>query len=403
MKLYRMSVGAVLSAYPLFANDFLKNLPADTWYRVPNSAMRSVCASDSFPEISPYGPNGCRMVMEAWGGGAYDPAGKRLWIWGGGHGDYYGNELYAFDIETLSWKRITDPSPVTRLSQDPMPDGNPVSRHTYDGLAFITHVNRFFGYGGSMAGSGSGTEVTWVFDPAAKTWSKRDPSGNENRPASDCCNFTGEYDPQSKKVFIRDPHWLCAYDFDRNAWTHVMAWDRIWEAMKTVVDTRRHLLFSAGAGAFLVYDIQADKDVSSQWSTTGDTALIGGHAIGMAYDPKADALVGWMGGGAYVLDLQTKVWTRKSGIGAPAHALQTGTYGRFRYVPDDNVFILANGVDSSVYFYKHGVGAGLPVPGKIAAPRGPKPVSVELSGTRVILIRPEGATDALGKIYGGEK
>jgi hypothetical protein len=340
------------------------------------------------------------MVMEAWSGGTYDPVNKKLWVWGGGHGDYYGNELYAFNIETLKWERVTDPSPITQLSQDPIPDGSPASRHTYDGLAFITHANRFFGYGGSMAGNGYGTSVTWTFDPAAKKWFNMNPAGNANRPSTNCCNFSGEYDPVSRKVFMRDPNWLCAYDFDKNAWEHVQNLAHDWGPGKGVVDPKRRLYFTLGSDEFLVYDIAGNRDASADWNTTGDDALTGGYGPGAGYDAKADAIVGWMGGGPYVLDLASKTWSRKSATGAPTQQVGNGTFGRFRYIPDDNVFILVNGIDSDVYFYKHVSGGGLPVrkPGKTL--RRNTPLSVELSGTRVRFRRNGWIGDARGRIEG---
>lgn len=339
------------------ANPTLRDLPADTWYRAPGTKMRAVCPSDSqFPGIR--GSNGCQSVMGGWSGGAYDATGKRLWVWGGGHGNYYGNELYAFDVERLAWTRVTDPSPITTLSVDPMPDGSPVSRHTYDGLAFISHADRFFGYGGSMAGNGYGTQVTWTFDPTARQWRDMSPAGNGNRPATNCCNFSGEYDPGTRKVFLRDPNWLCAYDYDRNEWTRVKAWEHTWGPGKGVVDTKRRLLFTVGSKEFLVYDIDAGKDVSADWATTGGQELIDGYGVGAAYDSRSDRLVGWIGGAVFALDMGTKVWTRMSAQGAPAAQVETGTFGRFRYVPDDNVFILANGVDEDVYFYKLAAGGG---------------------------------------------
>lgn len=339
------------------ANPALRDLPADTWYRIPDSKLRGQCPSEAeFPTVR--GVGGCTMVVGAWSGGAYDAAGKRLWIWGGGHGDYYGNELYAFEVETLRWRRVTDPSPITSLSADPMPDGSPVSRHTYDGLAWISHANRFFGYGGSMAGNGYGTQVTWTFDPVEKKWRNMAPAGSDNRPATNCCNFNGEYDPASRKVFLRDPNWLCAYDFDRNEWTRIKSWSHDWGPGKGVVDTRRRLLFTLGSKEFLVYDIAAGTDVSADWMTTGGQPVIDGYGVGAAYDSKGDRLVAWVGGGVYVLDMATRAWTRMSGLGAPAKPQQNGTFGRFRYVPDDNVFLLVNDVDEDVYAYKLSAGGG---------------------------------------------
>ena len=85
---------------------------------------------DQFTPLN--GVGGCSMVMEAWSGVAYDEGDERMWIWEGGNADYWGKELYAYDIETLNWSRVTDFSVVKRdkLSLDPMPNGNPVSRHT---------------------------------------------------------------------------------------------------------------------------------------------------------------------------------------------------------------------------------------------------------------------------------
>jgi hypothetical protein len=354
-----LPVLAVLSATVIspHANELLKNLPADSWYKAADTPMRKVCPSETqFPDIR--GSNGCSMVMEGWSGGAYEAGRKRLWVWGGGHGDYWGDELYAFDVEAMKWLRVTDPAPITALSQDPMPDGSPVSRHTYDGLAFIGHADRLFAYGGSMGGNGYGTQVTWTFDPAATKWTDRIPAGKENGPATACCNFNGEYDPDSRLVFMRDPNWLCAYDYDKNAWTHVREWPHLWGPGKTVVDAKRHLLFTVGSGEFFAYDIRGNLDVTSRWKTSGGDSLINGWGVGAAYDAHSDCLVGWTGGGVWVLDMQAKTWSRKSAAGGPAKQLENGTFGRFRYVPDDNVFVLANGVDEDVYFYKLTAGGG---------------------------------------------
>jgi hypothetical protein len=344
---------------PVQANEMLKNLEADTWVKIPNTKMRSVCTTEAeFPTVQ--GVGGCNMVMGAWSGGAYAAASKKMWIWGGGHADYWGNELYAFDIESLQWTRITDPSPVTTeaLSQDPMPNGAPVSRHTYDGLAFIDHVGRLFAYGGSMGGNGYGTQVTWVFDPQTKTWTNRNPSGLENRPGANCCNFMGEYDPVSRKVYLRDPNWLCAYDYDKNSWAHIKSWEHNWDPGKGVIDTKRRLLITLGSKEFLVYDIAMDRDITVDWKTVGGEEIINGYGVGAAYDINSDQIVGWVGGAVQVLNMDSKVWVKKSNLGAPAKAIQQGTYGRFRYIPDDNVFILINGVDEDVYFYKLTAGAG---------------------------------------------
>jgi hypothetical protein len=76
-----------------------------------------------------------------------------------------------------------------------------------------------------------------------------------------------------------------------------------------------------------------------------------GGGAGLDYDAAGDRLVGWHGGAPYILDLSTRKWSRGSADGAPSAQQQTGTYGRWRYVPDRKVFILVTGADA-VYFYR---------------------------------------------------
>ena len=81
----------------------VEDLPAGQWYEVPNSRLRSV-----LPDPLP--PGNPKYITGAWSGGAYDTKRDRLIIWGGGHGDYGGNEMYAFDVNALSWSRIWGPN-----------------------------------------------------------------------------------------------------------------------------------------------------------------------------------------------------------------------------------------------------------------------------------------------------
>jgi hypothetical protein len=57
--------------------------------------------------------------------------------------------------------------------------------------------------------------------------------------------------------------------------------------------------------------------------------------------------------------MDTRVWTVNTPSGGPLNNTVNGTYGRWRYAPDVNAFILAVDVDSSVYFYKLTAGSGL--------------------------------------------
>jgi len=343
----------------------LINLPANTWYAVPNTHMRDVC----LPEGSAVdGFQGCGAIVEAWGGGAYDAVHRKMIIWGGGHETYYGNEVYAFDIPSARWERLNDPSPGP-FNRDPLADGKPVSRHAFDGLQYITHANRFFGYGGAQAQNGGGTHVTWTFDVDTKTWRNMLPAG-ASPGVGHVYQLSSAYDAKTRNVYMRDPFNLYAYNFDTNTWTTRMYWEHVWDPQTAAIDSRRDLYFTIGAGEWLVYDITNNSDVTANWITNGGNALIAEGAPGLAYDANSDNLVAWHGGAVHVLNMQTRAWTRKSAVGAPPLPASNGTFGRWRYVSQYNVFILVNSVDDNVYFYKHMTLAPPPTPD----PSGPQQV-----------------------------
>ncbi|HVE41723.1 MAG TPA: hypothetical protein VNM14_17660 [Planctomycetota bacterium] len=336
------------------------SMPADSWMAVPNSAMRSVAPTNGqFPGT--WGVSGPGMVIAAWGGGAFDAKRGRLVLWGGGHADYYGNELYAFDVATLKWLRLTDPFVNPVMDQEVNGDGTPNSRHTYGGLAYIAHADRFFGQAGSLAGIGFATcNRTWTFDFDAKKWTDRAPATTSGGGFGVNCS----YDPATKKV------WWCSsglwsYDYDANAWTKHNADEYYYHS--SAMDTKRGQMVIVGNGLVCSYDLKNANYTRQVWTTTGGDALISKGNIGLDYDPTIDRIVGWAGGSPYLLDPATKTWTAGSAVGASPPG-QNGIYGRWRYVPSANAFVVVTGFDENVYFYKASAGVGTPAPAPTPSP-----------------------------------
>jgi hypothetical protein len=354
------------------SEQLLLDLDAGTWFTPPNTKLRALC-----PAAGTEG--NCDAVISAWSGGAWDPAHNHMLVFGGGHVDYSGNELYSFDLATLSWSRLTDPSSPSYKDQDPLPDGQPISRHSYDGLSYLTHVNRFFAFGGSEWGMGGGSFETWTFETETKTWADMKPANPPTSP--NCCGHATAYDPRTQLLFLHQTNALFAYDYGTNAWNklgdfgNAPFWPRYENYGYKVgtVDTQRELLWFIGDKLYLAWDIDGGAPVTDSWVATGGATFTnapdvnghteevittgGGEVItaggpGLEYDPVSDALVAWVGGGPWVLDLKTKTWSQQSAAGAPAMPTDHGTYGRWRYVPRVNVFILVNGVDEDVHFFK---------------------------------------------------
>ena len=88
---------------------------------------------------------------------------------------------------------------------------------------------------------------------------------------------------------------------------------------------------------------------------TGATAIQDRSAFGMVYHPDSDRMVAWSGGSdVYTLNPSTFVWTKHATTGAetPGESANAGTYGRFRYVPSKDIFIVVNSIDKNVFVYR---------------------------------------------------
>jgi hypothetical protein len=331
-------------------NPTLINLPENSWYSAPNTTMEQV-----FPPYNEafWGTGGPSMVIEAWGGGTYDPIGNRMILWGGGHNDYYGNEIYAFNIDSLKWVRLTEPTMNWADGEDPNSDGTPNGRHTYNGLAFIAHANRFFASGGALnhtTGS-CGADLTWTFDMSNNQWRNMQPSGNHTTQCGNGC----AYDPDLNKVYYGDVQGLYAYDYADNSWEKLNSDHFYYQTM--VVDPKRRLLVIIGAGEIFAYDIDAQNFNQVNWQTSGDTDILDAENPGVAYDRKADRIVAWNGGAVYSLNIDTKVWSSRNPTGSPGGTTTVGIFGRWQYVPLNNIFVAIVGAALNVHFYKNTPGA----------------------------------------------
>src|SRR5262245_14988133 len=84
-----------------------------TWLRVNANRLEQVWTPHSQrARAKAQGFDDPRRIISAWSSMAWDSNRRQLIIWGGGHGDYAGNDVYRFDAATLSWQRSSLPSAV---------------------------------------------------------------------------------------------------------------------------------------------------------------------------------------------------------------------------------------------------------------------------------------------------
>ena len=313
------------------------------WYEIPATKLAPNCPGD--PELA--GNTGCRAIINAWNGAIADTGRNRLVIWGGGHSDYFGNEVYALDLNKMTLSRLTEPSPVGNVMSCPeaYTDGRPSARHTYGGLAYLAEQGTMYAYGGSKAACGFMSAGTWAFDLARTEWKNLDPHRGDS-PANNP-GVIAEYDPNTGTVILSDTATLFRYDPAKNSYMKLRPLSGVDYRLSGVIDLDRKLFFMIGGpGQFWVVDIGENSKFELQdWSrkVTGCDTLRFAHSPGLAYDAERREVVGWSGGDTvYLFQPETRTCSTETYPGGPGAAQPNGTFGRFRYFSRLGVFALVN-------------------------------------------------------------
>ncbi|NUZ05169.1 hypothetical protein [Piscinibacter koreensis] len=320
----------------------IASLGAGKWMELPNTKIRSVLPSTpqrGYPSA----------IVDTWNGGTVDTARSRLLVWGGGHSDYYGNEMYALDLPTLSIKRIVEPSPKTGQSNctSALSDGTPTSRHTYDGLTYLAHADRFFAVNGSLAPCGGVSDAaTWTYDYKTNAWIMM-----LARSLPDGFGTMAVYDAATKQVFVKDTAAFYAYSLETNSYRK-LADHAVDYHLSAAIDTKRRKFVMLGNGVQVI-DLSTNEMTTLQ--TTNAPGLVSWkQSPGVAYDPVADRIVAWHGGSeVWALDMDTLVWTQvATGPGPTSAAPYQGTFGRWGYIPQYNVFAMINSIDENAWVFR---------------------------------------------------
>ena len=334
------------------------------WYQIPNSLLRPHCPS--YSEIQ--GIEGCSAVMADWSGGLFDTQRNRFVIEGGGHNGYYGNEIYAIDlnanpIATVLVKDAAHGSAVSNVTSCPeaYTDGTPDSRHTYNGELYLAKQDLYMLYSGSKANCGSFSNGMWYFNPTTLAWTQISVSGAAPNPAQNGSFAETAYDPTTGNVYEVEANMGVFWKYDPVA--------KVWTSLAnvtgcsalngtTAIDDGRRLYFCVGNGGFHKVSLNAPYTATAL-SGSGCGNLKSINAPGFTYDPVQKLMVGWAGGNtAYLYNPDTDSCTTATYSGGPTTIQANGTFGRFQYSPAAGVFIVANSVDSSVYTLRLTSGTG---------------------------------------------
>jgi hypothetical protein len=147
----------------------LASIPEGGWVKASTNSY-----SDAWPtgmDRPPPTPSGPTAVIEAWSGFAWDARRSQLMLWGGGHANYVGNEVYIWRGSDGRWTRGSLPSRVNLNTALVEGNGAPQSSHTYQTNSYAPLVDRFVVFGGAAWPTGgplfdaNGRTGAWWWDP----------------------------------------------------------------------------------------------------------------------------------------------------------------------------------------------------------------------------------------------
>jgi hypothetical protein len=382
-------------------------IPSQTgWFEIPKTLLRPACST----VVEIQGTDGCQAVISAWNGAIADTANQRLLIMGGGHDNYSGNELYSVDLNSssstyLTLRELTNPvfpTPIPSCTEDwgtPPTMSAPSARENYGDLAAINGggSNQLWLFGGALANSGCRSSGMWILDIPTLTWTRMDTTlKTSNLPSSAPITlgstFTdinySDYDLNSNLVYtyLSDADVLASYDPGTNTLTSLASGKLSGQIgganfrANGVLDPVRHIFLIVGQGTVAWFDLNSNPPVAKNFSLQAaaagckpspdpnNPAIEDAISPGLAFDPVQDRVVGWAGGNTvWLIDTTSTTAATPSlscttltfpggpppapipGGGGTSGEQKNGTFGRFRYFPGLNLFVLVNDWEQNAF------------------------------------------------------
>lgn len=336
------------------------------WSQIPNTKLSNVCANDPSPAHST--SSNCKALILAWGNAVADTKRQRLVLFGGGHQDYDGNELYALDLNTKKMIRLNDPTPLPSGASGTgtYGDGRPASRHTYGGITYSEHNDQMSVFGGSIAYSGGLIRDLWLLD-FASFYASPNTAAPWKKITDDIApgvNYGGipfsAYDSVSKLIYLIDSgNGTYSFNTDTKQIQVLNNSSGFSDYHYTlVVDPVNRYLYAFGYQNVKRMSLSVGSNY--QWTNilfnlgSSCAAISSQSSPGAAYDSKNKKIVAWNGNSSvYVIDPLTLSCSLKNFSGtAPAAPPSAGTFNRFAYFPALNYFVLINNPDLDAYILK---------------------------------------------------
>lgn len=137
----------------------LKGIPEGSWVKVNLNLYSDAWTPEPLRPLVGAGNPTPHKIILAWSSFAWDPNRGDLWLYGGGHGNYSGNDVYRWRGTTRLWGRASLPSEVNQDDRGTWKaidgqDAAPASAHTYDNNMFLPILDRMLVLGGAAYNNG---------------------------------------------------------------------------------------------------------------------------------------------------------------------------------------------------------------------------------------------------------
>jgi len=316
-------------------------VPVGTWKELPGTKLKDAWAEWGQPEFLPQGSvTGASAMITGWNSGALDTK-RGLFVVPrtGGHADWAGNQVIAFDVNALTWRLLRPPSPnYPRLIAsnpgsayiNPYSDGTPSSVHTYDAVEYLPTVDRVWSAGGIYwsPGGESAPSKTWWWNPTSTEWELK-----TTRPGG--YSTSARWIPSLDRLIVRTSQGLFSYDPATDTYKELFLSALPGSSSTLALDDAKRKLYRFVSGKLATMDLGNPSGKESMGAMTGDTGFSGLSGIGAFFDKGKVMAFGRAAaaarGALHVVDPATRVAARydpPDDVHPPAPTHQ-GTWKRF--------------------------------------------------------------------------
>jgi hypothetical protein len=134
-------------------------MPENSWLHANANLYSNVWTPDELEPLDINVTHTPSKIILAWSGFGWDSNRGHLILFGGGHANYSGNDVYRWHSTDLLWERASLPSEIItdpllgQIAIDGV-DNAPISSHTYDNNLFLPVADRFITFGGAAYNNG---------------------------------------------------------------------------------------------------------------------------------------------------------------------------------------------------------------------------------------------------------